>query len=256
MTHADEVGIALELYTVRDETARDFAGTLERVADIGYRAVEFAGYGGYSAPDLAALLDRTGLQAAATHVQLGPLREDLAAQIEYCHTIGCSYLVLASASQQERERGGEALGQEFNEIGTRCREDGITFGYHNHDFEFALESGRPFLERLLDATDPESVALELDVYWAAYAGVDPAEFLDRYRRRIPLLHFKDMAPDRSYTEVGEGTLDLAGLYAMAPSAGVRWCIVEHDAPTIPSLESARRSLINLRGFAAPANSER
>jgi sugar phosphate isomerase/epimerase len=243
------VPVALQLYTVRDESARDFAGALRRVAQIGYTAVEFAGYGGLAADEVQALLHETGLRAASTHVGLAALDADLDHQIDYCLAIGCQYLVLPWLEPGRRGADAmRALAPRLNEFGRRCRERGVVFGYHNHEFEFARSDGRYLLDRLLDATDPALVVLELDVYWAAYAGADPAAYLRQRAGRVPLVHLKAMAPNRSFVEVGDGTLDLPGIFAAAEDGGVRWYIVEHDRPSMPSLESARRSLQNLRGM--------
>ncbi len=241
--------VGLELYTVRDETARDFAGTLRQVAALGYPAVEFAGYGGLGAEAMRDLLGETGLRAAATHVGLAALEEDVDREIAYCAAIGCSYLILPwlPLDQRSPEFLG-SLAPRLNQFGRRARAAGITFGYHNHDFEFALDGGIPLLERLLAATDPDLVALELDVYWAAYAGFDPVTLLQKHAGRVPVVHLKDMDSERRYTEVGDGTLDIAAIAAAAVAGGAAWLIVEHDNPTIPSLQSAKRSLDNLRAM--------
>lgn len=245
----EQVPIALQLYTVRDELQKDFAGTVRKVAEIGYPAVEFAGYGGLSAAEMASLLRETGLQASSTHVSLDAVRDDLDGQIAYCREIGCRFMFLAWLAPDER--GGSRLGalaRQLDEAGRRCREAGISFGYHNHDFELEQVDGKPLLERLMEETSPERVTFELDVYWTAFAGVDPAAFLERHRDRISLLHMKDMDAERRYTEVGEGTLDIAGICRLGQEIGVRWYVVEHDAPTMPSLQSARVSLENLRSI--------
>ncbi len=245
----DTNAIALELYTVRDETARDFAGTLRRVAEIGYTAVEFAGYGGLSADEMKRLLAETGLTAAATHVGLDLLERALDDAIAYCGAIGCHYLVLPGLPEDRRGPDDlRALAPRLDDIGRRCRARDITFGYHNHDWEFAQHDGVALLDLLLDATDPALVGLELDTYWAAYAGVDPVAYLRRRSGRVPLAHLKDMTPERTFTEVGDGTLDLPAIIATARAAGAQWYIVENDAPAIPSLESARRSLTNLQAM--------
>lgn len=239
--------IALELYTVRDETARDFAGTLRRVAAMGYPAIEFAGYGGLSAANMVALLKETGLRVAATHVGLAALEQDIDAEIAYCRAIDCSYLILPWLPPDQRDLDTfRRLAIRMNEFGQRCHEQGITFGYHNHDFEFAQTEGHYLLDYLLDNTDPSFVQLELDVYWAAYAGVDPATYIRQRAGRIPVVHLKDMTPDRHFTEVGDGILHLDSVYQVAKESGCQWYVVENDAPQMPSLESARCSLENLR----------
>src|SRR5579885_3333564 len=159
-----EVGVALQLYTVRDETERDFAGTLRQVAGIGYGAVEFAGYGGLAAPELKALLDETGLRAASSHVSLDRLEANLDGEIAYCQQIGCSYIVLPWLDPSRRDAAQmRALAPRLNEFGRRCRDQGLTFAYHNHDFEFVQDEGAYLLDRLLESTDPALVGLELVV---------------------------------------------------------------------------------------------
>ncbi len=241
--------VALQLYTVRDESAKDFAGTIRRVAEIGYPGVELASYGGLSSADLKALLDQTGLRAASTHVGLAALDADLDKEIDFCVAVGCSYLVVPWLAPEMRDAAQlKVLAPRLNEYGRRCQERGLVFAYHNHDFEFVAGSdGRYLLDALLDSTDPALLQLELDVYWAAYAGVDPASYLRKRSGRVPLVHLKDMAADRGFTEVGAGTLDMAGIFAAAEEGGVDWYIVENDRPAMPSLESARRSLEYLRG---------
>jgi sugar phosphate isomerase/epimerase len=239
----NELQIALELYTVRDETGRDFSGTLRRVAQIGYAGVEFAGYGDLTSKEMSALLAETGLRAAATHLGIDALQDpQLDASIRYCLDINCPIIVLPWLAPEWRTPEGlQALAPRWNTIGQRCRERGITFGYHNHDFEFARVDGGYLFDYLLQATDPSLVKIELDVYWAAYAGVDPVSYLQALQDRVALIHLKDMAPDRSMTEVGKGILDMRGICEFAQTHDL-WGVVEHDHPEIPSLESARISL--------------
>jgi len=245
----DMASVALQLYTVRDETTRDFAGTIRKVAAMGYAGVEFADYGSLSASEMKALLTETGLRAAATHRSLQTIEQDLTREIAYCHEIGCTFLVLPwLAPQQRTVELFRQLTPRLNTFGKQCQAEGITFCYHNHDFEFTRHNGETFMDIFLAETDPSLVKLELDVYWAAYAGVDPAHFLQTHAGRVPLVHLKDMTPERTFTEVGDGTLDIANLVQIARTGGTQFFMVENDAPTIPSLESARRSLANLRGM--------
>jgi sugar phosphate isomerase/epimerase len=241
--------VGLQLYTVRDQTAQDFTGTIRRVAEMGYKGVEFAGYGGLSASELAALLKEAGLQAAGTHVGLGIIQDNLEQAIDYCLEIGCPNLIVPYV-QPDLLSGGyfQELAELFNKIGRRCQERGLAFAFHNHNGEFTQADGKYLLDILLDNTDPAYLKLELDSYWAAYAGADPIAYLGKRSGRVPLVHMKDMTAQRTFTEVGDGTLDIAGIIKAAQAAGTQWFIVENDAPSIPSLESARRSLENLRKF--------
>jgi len=247
-----ELQVALELYTVRDETKRDFAGTLRHVAQLGYAGVEFAGYGNLTAQEMSALLAETGLRVAGTHLGLEALQDpQLDASIRYCLDIGCSIMVLPNLAKEWRTLDGiRTLAPRLNAIGQRCQEHGITFAYHNHDFEFTRVNGVYLLDYLLQATDPSLVKIELDVYWAAYAGVDPVSYLQALADLVVLVHLKDMAPDRSMTEVGKGILDMGRICDFTQVHGL-WGVVEHDYPQVPSLESARISLEYFRQNAAP-----
>ncbi|GAC1364401.1 MAG: sugar phosphate isomerase/epimerase [Ktedonobacteraceae bacterium] len=239
--------VALQLYTVRDETAQDFKQTVRRVAEIGYKGVEFAGYGGLPARDMTALLSETGLKAVGTHVGLAALDTDLEQQIDYSLEIGCPLLILPSIDKRLllNEESLKQVAEKFNMFGQRCKERKLTFGYHNHDFEFEKVGHETLLERLMAATDPELVKMELDTYWVAYAGLDPIQLIQRYTGRIASLHLKDMTPGRTFTEVGAGTLDIAGYTEAGQAAGVTVYIVENDKPELPSLESARNSFDNM-----------
>ena len=234
--------VALQLYTVLDETKRDFAGTLQRVAQIGYAGIEFAGYGNLTSPEMSALLAETGLKAASTHLGLAALEgPQLSTSLRYCQDIGCSFIVLPSLPKEWRTQEGiSVLAPRLDAIGRQCQEHGITFAYHNHDFEFTKVDDLYLLDYLLQATDPSLVKSELDVYWVAYAGVDPVSYLQALADRVALVHLKDMAADRSMTEVGKGILNMQQICAFAQARGL-WGIVEHDYPQIPSLESAQIS---------------
>lgn len=237
------VPVALQLYTVRDETAHDFRGTVRHVAEMGYAGVEFAGYGQLSTSEMVDLLAETGLQVAGTHVGWADLSaERLAASLAYCRAIGCPTVILPWLAPELRTfEGLPALAARLNMLGRQCREAGLLFGYHNHNFEFAREGDRTWLDALLEATDPTLVKIELDVYWAAFAGHDPLALLHRLGERVALIHCKDMAADRSMTEVGQGTLAIAAIVDFAQQHGI-WAIVEHDHPSLPSLQSARVSM--------------
>jgi sugar phosphate isomerase/epimerase len=239
--------IALQLYTVRDETTLDFKQTVHRVAEMGYAGVEFAGYGGLTAKEVAALLHETGLKAVGSHVGLTALDNDLENQIEYCLEIGCPLLILPWIDKQllHNEESFQQLATKFNALGQHCKAHNLTFGYHNHNFEFEKVGNETLFERLVAATDPELVKLELDTYWAAYAGIEPVELIERYKGRIVSLHLKDMTLERTFTEIGEGTLDITAYIEAGQATGIKIYIVENDKPTIPSLQSARNSFNNM-----------
>lgn len=245
--------IALQLYTVRDRTADDFVGTLRAVAEVGYRAVELAGFGGLSVADLRRTLDDCGLQAMAAHVPYLQFVERADGVCADLQQLGCSYAVVPSLPQEYRT--DTALLQEaaanFNRWGAIAHEAGLRFAYHNHAFEFAslAAGGTPFA-LLQQQTDPALVAFEVDLFWAQVGGVDPAALVRQLAGRAPLLHVKDMAAgaDQQDTPVGTGVLPWPDLLAAGRAVGAAWYIVEQDYPN-DSLADVRTSLRNLEQLA-------
>ena len=238
--------VGLQLYTVRDETAKDFKATIRRVAEIGYAGVEFAGYGELSSKEMHTLLSENGLQALGSHVGLPALTSNFNQEADYCLEIECPFLVVPWLEPGLRNGAGfSKLAETLNGLGQKSKERGLTLVYHNHDFEFQKNGSSTLLDTLLQSTDAELVKLELDTYWAAYAGVDPVEIIQKYSGRVATLHLKDMTVERTFTEIGDGTLDIASYTEAAQASGTRFFIVENDKPAIPSLESAQRSYENM-----------
>ncbi len=225
--------ISLQLYTVREHTARDMPATLRRLAEIGYTAVELAGYGGLSTQELRASLDDFGLRVSGAHVPLDAWETDPEDVISEMHALDCAHAVVPIIPPERRdEESVSRLAESFSRWGELCRSEGITFSYHNHAFEFAPLGETTMWEVLLRETDPELVHLELDLYWVRYGGVDPETVLRDLGGRISLVHLKDMAADeqRSDLPVGEGTLPWQELLQAADGAGVEWFVAEQDNP--------------------------
>lgn len=243
----DNNQIALQLYTVREQTQRDMLGTLRALADMGYRAFEFAGYAGVPTSEIRPVLDDLGLRAVADHVGLARWDEDTAGVFRDLHTLGCSYAVVPWAGEEFRTSDGIGrLAERLNALGAQCRDEGLRFAYHNHGFEFTPVDGTTMWDQLIAATDPALVALELDIYWARFAGADPLALIEQFAGRMPLLHVKDMAGDVSRRDVpvGDGVLPWDRLLPAGRAAGAEWYIVEQDHPQDP-LADVERSLRNL-----------
>jgi sugar phosphate isomerase/epimerase len=228
-----ETRIALQLYTVRERSASDFLGTLRAVADVGYRAVELAGYYDVPIDELRTALDEYGLRAVAAHVRLDAWTSDAEQAIADLQTLGCEYAVVPwlpprCAATPRSPRLGDVV-QHLGRVGPRCR---ACFAYHNHDFEFAQMNGGTMMDVLTTETDPALVGLELDVYWAQFAGYDAVDLLHKYAGRVPLLHVKEMGsgPDRADAPFGEGIIAWEPIFSAADAAGTRWYIVEQDTP--------------------------
>ncbi len=227
--------ISLQLYTVREETARDMPGTLRRISEIGYPAVEFAGYGDLSPQELKTVIDDLGLRASGAHVPFDSWETDPEPVITDMHTLDCAHAILPMAPPEYRSDEAQVarLTESLNRWGELCRHEGVTFSYHNHDFEFAPLGGTTMWDVLVRETDPGLVYLELDLYWVRYGGADPD----------PLVHMKDMASDdqRSDLPVGEGIMPWTSLLEAADAAGVEWYVAEQDNPR-DALEDVRISL--------------
>jgi len=247
------IPVALQLYTVRDEIEKDFIGTLRRVAEIGYAGVEFAGYGGVSAKELKAVLTDLNLQVAAAHTGVDELLKNPGAAIDYQLEIGNRYVVIPWMPAPKDCAGWQEEASQLNDIGAVLRRNDLQLCYHNHAHEFEMADGEHGLDLLYKFTDFQLLKAELDTYWVAKGGEDPAQYIRKYAGRVPLLHVKDMAGDAegSFTEFGTGILKWDEIFAAAQESGVEWYIVEQDICRRPCLESVEISFRNLqaRGLA-------
>ncbi len=241
--------VGLQLYTLRGEIAEDFAGTLARVAELGYREMEFAGYFGHGASEVRRMLVENGLVSPASHISLDAIRDNLAREIEFAAEIGQRFLVVPSLPGDERglddyHRHAETL----NAAGEACRRAGLKMGYHNHGFEFESTDGQIPYEILLANTDPELVDMELDLFWIADAGADPLAYIAAHPGRFSMLHVKDRTADGAMVDVGSGAIDFAGIFAQVETAGFRHYFVEHDNPG-DGFASVANSIGHLRELA-------
>lgn len=242
--------VALQLYTVRDQTEKDFVGTVRKVAQMGYNSVEFAGTGGLSAAECKALLDELNLKAVGPHAGIHLLVDDLDAQLDYFAELGAPYITCPFLPEQYRVEStfSETVAL-FNRIGKACKARGMQYCYHNHAFEFENMIGRKTLfDAIYDETDPELVKGEIDVYWVTFAGLDPTEVIAARSGRFPLIHLKDMTAgdEPTFAEVGEGIIDMPAIFRASEANGATWYVVEQDRCQRPSLESAQISLNNLK----------
>ncbi|HLX75479.1 MAG TPA: sugar phosphate isomerase/epimerase, partial [Terriglobales bacterium] len=185
--------IGLQLYTVRDQMAKDFEGTIAKVAATGYKETEFAGYFKRTPQQVKAVLERNHLVAPSAHIPVEELRAKLPQVIEAAHVIGHEYIV--NPWINEEDRGSldkwKKMAEFFNETGRKVKEAGLQFAHHNHDFEFKPTDGKVPYDLLLKETDPDLVKLEMDLYWITAAGQDPLKYFNEYPGRFPMLHVKD-----------------------------------------------------------------
>lgn len=248
--------IAVQLYTVRDLAARDLPGTLRQVASAGYRAVEVAGLPAVAPGELRTMLDDAGLRVVAAHHALADFRRDRDGSLDALAAIGTPRVIVPWLAEEDRAPAAvRAVADELAVIADAAASRGIALGYHNHDFEFDSIDGTTAWDVLLDALPP-AVEIELDVYWAAFAGRDPAALIADLGGRVRLLHMKDMVrePNRHDAAPGDGVLAWDAIVAAARVAGVEWYIVEQDNPGDDPIGAIGRGLDYLRGMAATATS--
>ena len=244
--------IGLQLYTVRTEMEKSVEATLTRVAEIGYREVEFAGYFGHSAEQVKAILDRNGLKSPSSHVALDQFTNEFEKTVATAKTLGQTYLICPWLAESARKSLDDykKLAVTFNKLGADCEKAGFKFVYHNHDFEFTPIDGQIPFDILMQETDPKLVGFEVDLFWVVKANQDPIKYLEANAGRVPLVHVKDMseAPARGFADVGSGVLDFKTIFQGCEKAGVKHYIVEHDRPAEPffSIETSYNYLKEFR----------
>jgi sugar phosphate isomerase/epimerase len=242
----------IQLYTLRSLLERDFDGTLARVAEIGYREVEFAGYYNRTPEQVRDVLRRTGLSAPSAHIPYPATDDDWKRALDAAKIVGHEWAVVPWLDQSQRAAVLPQLADRLNRLGALTKAAGLRQGYHNHDFEFAANpAGGTWLDTLLTRTDPALVSFEMDVYWVTKAGSDPLALMAKYPGRFPLLHLKDAtpAPERRMADVGGGTIDWAAVIRAARAQGLQHAFVERDDATDP-LASARASYTYLASLRA------
>ena len=226
---------SLQLYSLREvPTLRQ---RMEIAAQAGYTGVEFAGYDGIAGPEMRRLLASLGLRGTGSHIAYDALRDDLDGCVRYCLEAGITSAACPGCEMNDRD---QALAQaEFLEAcAERFGAEGIPFAYHNHAHEFAdAGNGETLFDVLLHNTS--KLGAELDVFWAAYAGVDPLAFIQTYAGRVPLLHFKEFGAENANVELGRGCVDFAALARAGLAQGTRELIVEQEQYTMPPEESIR-----------------
>ncbi len=240
--------IGIQLYTVRDLTRENFKDTLKRVADIGYPAFEFAGYGGMQAKELKTFLDELGVQACGTHEGFNSISEDTEAVIEFNKAIGNKYIVCPSMPHLVRKGSAEMVkdfANDLNVVGYKLKKAGMQLCYHNHSFEFEKRDGKTIFDLIFENSEPDLVQVEIDLAWAVQGGADPVKIMDKYPTRVPLLHVKDINKEGKLVPVGEGVVPFKKIFRKAKEIGVDWYIVEQDRSERPILEAIEISYKNL-----------
>lgn len=265
----------IQLWTVKDEAAKDLEGTLRALRTIGFERVEGAGWHGRTPAQFRKALDDAGLNMTSTHYGLKDLIDDTEGKLAFARDVGVQYVVASSPAPPKPldpnkpwpVAVAEAMtladwrsnAEAMNRIGKRAREMGMRFGYHNHNAELIAYDGFVPLDEIVRMTDPANLVLELDIGWVASAGRDPIAVIAQHAPRIHLLHIKDIittervpgkmvADDRS-TVLGQGTIDWPAVFRAARAAPIHSYFYEQEDPfTEPPLRAAAKSLAYLRSI--------
>ncbi|MEK3712481.1 sugar phosphate isomerase/epimerase family protein [Paenibacillus sp. FSL R7-0333] len=250
---AQQIGI--QMYTLRDQTERDFLGTLAKVAEMGYQAVEFAGYFGVSAGELRRKLDELGLAAPSAHVgldfsSLDKMEQALAKEIEYAVELGLQYIITPSAPLPPNPSIEDVtrIIPFLEKASAMVRAAGMQYGYHNHDYEFKEVDGKAVIDIWLEQIPAEHMLAEFDLGWVYRGGARPVDYVSRYAGRVPLVHIKDFGANQEETDLGKGEVDFRSVFEIAEQSGILYYIVEQEAYEVSSLESAKLALDYFRGL--------
>jgi sugar phosphate isomerase/epimerase len=243
----NQKSIGLQLYTLRKEIGNDLEGTLSKVAEIGYKTVELANYSngkfyGKAPAEFRRMLTDLGLQPLSTHN--GVSKDSISQIADDAATLGVEYLTMPSLGNNPRKTLDDYknLCDQFNTYGEVCKQAGLKFAYHNHDFEFKkIEEQVPY-DILLENTDPNLVSFELDLYWIKKAGFDPLDYFRKYPGRFSMWHVKDMDPiSGKFTEVGSGNIDFKSIFENRKTSGLKHFFVELDFTEGSAIESIKIS---------------
>jgi sugar phosphate isomerase/epimerase len=271
LTMADPLGlpIGIQLYTVGSDMDKDAAGTVAKIAQIGYKEVETAGFGSAGSADaLRKILDDNGLKCPSAHLTFD--LNNLNKAFDDAHTLGCTYatssvprmmiLQLPSLSQGSVADRAAAMRETIsalsaplspdelkrlidamNKVGAAAHAQGLTFASHNHTFEFALVDGQPAIHYMISQTDPANVVFEIDCGWAEVAGYNPVDIATQYPGRIKMLHIKDFLPFEKGaalggpnapkgSEIGQGVVNYKEIFAGMKGKGIQHIFVEQEGP--------------------------
>lgn len=253
-TISEKKEIALQLYSLRDEISKDYNEVITKVGEMGYTAVESADYSdgkfyNRTPEEFKSDLSKAGLVFLSSHTNRELSDVELASKnftealkwwdqaIDAHKTAGAQYIVDPWISVPKTLKDLQTYCEYLNEIGEKCQEKGLKFGYHNHAHEFTKIEDKMMYDYMLENTNPEYVFFEMDVYWTVRGQQSPVEYFKKYPGRFTLLHIKD---DK---ELGEsGMVGFDAIFKNTDKAGTKYLIVEVEKYDYAPLESVKISL--------------
>ena len=258
--------LGIQLYSLRNELPDDRLGVLQKISDIGYKYLETyllegEHHLGYPIAEYKKMLDDMGLQVMSGHIPTGRTAPELEGTlvnnfekaIEDAIYLGQKYIVCPYLQDSERTSLDDykATIELLNKSGEKCKEAGITFAYHNHEFEFEEMEGQIPMEMIIEQTDPDICQIELDIYWSTFAGRDAIELFNKYPNRFALWHVKDMNKENreETTFVGGGSIDYSRIFQNAQNSGMEYFFVEQEHYPTPVFEGIESSFKHLQSIA-------
>lgn len=220
--------IGAQFYTIRDfcKNTDDFAESLKKVADIGYKNVQISGTCELDPEWLKNELNKNGLKCVLTHTPSDKLLADPADVARDHDIFGCKYVGLGWFDFNESSC--DNFIKEYGPVARALKNHGRYFMYHNHDQEFKKENGKLIIERLAEITAPDEMGFTLDTFWVQAGGGDPAQWIEKLSGRVPCIHLKDYAYGRKMAVIGEGNINFDRVFEKAESAGTEYMLVEQD----------------------------
>jgi len=224
--------IGAQFFTLRDhcKTLDDFALSLKKVADIGYRTVQISGTCSFEPAWLRDQLKQNGLECVITHTPADRLQAD-PAQVAADHDVfGCEHVGLGwyAFNEEKEEESYAHFIKTYLPVAKKLHEHGKLFMYHNHDQEFKRLNGKLVMEHLLEDIPADVMGFTLDTFWVQAGGGDPAQWLEKLAGRIPCIHLKDYSYGRKMAVVGEGNINFARVFEKAAAGGTQYMLVEQD----------------------------
>ena len=236
--------IGLQLYSLRDDFAKDVPGTLKRVENYGIRNVELAGTYNLAPEKFKEMLSAHHLKGVSGHFPYERFRDDVQGIARDAKTLGLQYAGCAWIPHKDDfdEQECRAAAAVFNRAGEVLAKEGIRFFYHTHGYEFQPHGHGTLFDLLMSETKPDLVRYEMDVFWIVHPGQDPVKLLDKYGHRFELIHLKDMKKGlkgdltgksdvTNDVALGTGQMKWSAILAAAKRAGVKWYFIEDESPT-------------------------
>ena len=239
---------SVQLIVFGERNREDFAGVLLDVAAAGFAAFEGGNlFESYGEEKTRRLLEETRLHVSGAHFGYGDYAnpERLAAHIAYAKSLGVRNLMCSGVADSKNAEGYRQSAKRFNEVGRQLADEGLTFHYHNHAWEFDDLGGVNGMEILTAETDPALVKFNIDVFWVWFAFKDPIDFIGMHANRAGYFHFKDGVRETAvdgitrpiFRELGQGEVDLRGAYVAADTVGAEYIVAEQDKTELDPFDS-------------------